>query len=1117
MPVNDIIDNRRSFLVDHIRSILPQTERAKFAVGYLFLSGLKPFRKELAELDELKLLIGNTLDKDTLETLTEAHKRLDLIEEAREEMVYPRLVEENKKVEETCRDLREIISASDQTDEDEELIRTLYQLVEEKKLKVRIYTKGMLHAKAYIFDYKPGPYEKGIGIIGSSNFTLSGLTHNTELNVVVSGNDNHTELVRWFEELWAEGRDFEESLLAEMKESWALKSVKPYDIYMKTLYELVRDRLEGDEQEALILDDRIFKDLADFQKKAVKTAISMIKDYGGCFVADVVGLGKSYVGAAVIKYFEQSERVRPLIICPASLKEMWEGYNEVYALNARVLSMGMLKESDEGGLDTLLTDPKYKDRNFILVDESHNFRNPNTQRFRVLQEFMQTQTRNREWRRCVFLTATPRNKSVWDIYNQMRLFPADIQNLPIYPNDLKEYFDLIESGEKKLEELLTHILYRRRRRDILRWYGYDAKTAKPLREIDEDTFKADYLSGKRRAYVLVGGNHQFFPLRELETITYSIESSYQGFYQRLRDILGKARGERIDISALPLDELTYARYGLWHYVKNKYKNKTPYRELQRAGQNLKGLIRVLLFKRLESSVCAFKQSLIRLIKVHDGFLESLKEGFVPAGDEAQALLYESDYEDFTQILDAVRNASVRYDINDFELDILKEHLKRDRDLLEKMLKMVEAVQVEKDDKLKTLRNLLNRNDIKGKKVLIFSQFADTVQYLYDQLNPQGKNEEIEAIYSESDLSKLKIVARFAPKANPELQHRRRGEKDIQILISTDVLAEGLNLQDGNIVINYDLHWNPVRLIQRIGRVDRIGTEYDKIFVYNFLPETELEKNLGIKAKLDRRIQEIRDTIGEDAKILDPSERLNEKVMYAIYEEKKDQLELFGEEVSDEIVDLNEAEELFRNMKKDELNRIKELRDGIRTGRAGEKKEFFVFCKAGKYKQLFLVDEQGDVVTRDISEILKTIKAKPDEQGKPLPSDYNRIAMKIRRGFDKEVKHRYTEQEHTEKLTYAQKYVISKLGSLFKRTRDAELRSQINLLEKAFRGRLTDACKKELNRLKSESVTGDELLKSLKTLYQKYHLGERSENKEIREGKRKTEISRIVCGEAMLPS
>jgi hypothetical protein len=199
---------------------------------------------------------------------------------------------------------------------------------------------------------------------------------------------------------------------------------------------------------------------------------------------------------------------------------MWERYNEVYQLNARVLSMGYLREDNRGGVNFLLDDVKYRDRDFVLIDESHNFCYPDIQRYKLVQAFLAT------GRRCCFLTATPRNKSAWDVYYQIKLFHQDDKtDLPVTPPDLKEYFKLVEKGEKKLPDLLANILIRRTRNHILRWYGFDSETHQ---QVDASRFK-EYLDGKRRAYVMVAGRHQFFPKRELETIEYSIETHTRGF------------------------------------------------------------------------------------------------------------------------------------------------------------------------------------------------------------------------------------------------------------------------------------------------------------------------------------------------------------------------------------------------------------------------------------------------------------------------------------------------------------------------------------------------------------------------------------------------------------
>ena len=1111
MPTHDIIDNRKEKLVDHINRILSSTEAARFAVGYFFLSGLTSIAEKLAGVKELRLLIGNTTNRETLEQLVEGYRRLEMVSDALEAEKYPKRTEVKRIATETAGHIRSSVELMDQTDEGENLVKTLVRMIEEKRLKVRVYIRGRMHAKAYIFDYgrvfdragKPlDRHEKGIAIVGSSNLTLSGVTHNTELNVIVQGNDNHAELVRWFEELWKESQDFDEALMREMKQSWAVAPVRPYDIYMKTLYSLVRDRLEGEEEKDILWDDEITSRLADFQKVAVRQGIQMIRDYGGAFIADVVGLGKSYIGAAIVKQFERTEHARPLIICPAALVDMWERYNEVYQLNARVLSMGFLKEDDAGNPSFLLNDVKYRDRDFVLIDESHNFRYPDTQRYKVTQSFLST------GRRCCFLTATPRNKSAWDIYHQIKLFhQEDKTDLPVDPPSLKEYFKRIERGEKKMQDLLANLLIRRTRNHILRWYGFDAQTHQP---VDPSRFR-EYLDGGRRAYVIVGGKHQFFPKRELETIEYSIEETYQGLYQQLRRFLGKSR--KGQPKTPPEGELTYARYGLWHYVVKEKQKREPYASLHRAGANLRGLVRILLFKRFESSVHAFRETVRRLLTVHERFLEALSQGFVPAGEDAQAILYEPNMAEEQDLMDALRQVSKRYDAADFDLESLKEHIHHDIQLLQKILSLVEPITPQKDAKLQTLKEWLDQGVLQEGKRLIFTQYADTARYLFENLNPGGKRDDIDVIYS-GDKSKARVVGRFAPKANPEYRFQA-GESELFTLISTDVLAEGLNLQDCNKVINYDLHWNPVRLIQRLGRIDRIGSEHDVVYAFNFLPETGIERHLGLKEKLRNRIQEIHDTIGEDSAILDRSEQINEEAMYAIYEKKGGQLSLFEDE-EEEFLDLNEAEEILRQLRREnpaEFERMAGLRDGIRAVMPSETKGLYVFCQAGRYQQLFLLDEKGNVISRDIPRILGVIKCSPETKGRPLFSGYNTLVMRVKRRFTEEVKHRQAEREHTLSLTQGQRYILREMRILFETMSDEDIRGQINILEKAFRGPITAAINRELNLMRRSGVTGHELLKNLTRIYHQHSMRELLDRRTLQ--LEDHPIPKIICSEGLV--
>jgi superfamily II DNA or RNA helicase len=1104
LPTHDIVDNRHQILVDHINRILSSTESARFAVGYFFLSGLQSIAKRIDGVKEVKLLIGNTTNRETLEQMAEGYRRLDLLANAAEEQKYPKAVEKRQMVAAAAANLRVAAEQMDQTDDAEALVHCLVKMIEEGRLKVRVYTKGRMHAKAYIFDYgdvfdlfgkQVDREENGIAIVGSSNLTLSGVTSNTELNVVVHGNDNHTELGNWFDELWKESEDFDAALMEEMKASWAAAAATPYDIYMKTLYALVRERLEGEDSREILWDDDITSSLADFQKVAVRQAIQMIRDYNGAFVADVVGLGKSFIGAAIVKHFERTERAKPLIVCPAPLVGMWERYNEVYDLNARVLSMGYLTENAD--LPDILTDVKYRDRDFVLIDESHNFRHSDTQRYRLMEKYLAT------GKRCCFLTATPRNKGVMDVYHQIKLFHQDDKtDIPISPPNLVEFFKLIEKGEKHLPDLLANILVRRTRDHILRWYGYDADTQKRL---DPSRYK-EYLDGKKRAYVVVGGRHNFFPRRQLQTISYSIEDTYQGLYQDLRRHLGKPR--KSQPKTPPEHELTYARYGLWHYVKPSLQETDPYKSLHRAGHNLCGLVRILLFKRFESSVYAFRETIRRLLKMHEAFLMALDEGLVPAGDAAQTLLYEADQYEEAAYLDALREVSGRYDIGDFDVPRLRRCIVHDIKLLQHIETMVAPITADKDAKLQTLKAGLGTARFNEGKVLIFTQFSDTAQYLYENLNPGGNRADVDVIFS-GNKDKGRIVGRFAPKANPD----QAAKPEINTLIATDVLSEGLNLQDADKIINYDLHWNPVRLIQRFGRIDRIGSENDVVYGYNFLPETGIEKELGLKAKLSRRIQEIHDTIGEDAAILENTEKLNESAMYAIYEQKSDQLPLFDDE--DEFLDINEAEEIMRLLKGEdptEFDRIANLRDGIRSARASSHLGIYVFCEAGRYQQLFLVDNDGNVTSKDIPRVLGTLRCQKGEPGLPLPAGHNAAVMRVKAIFDEEVRHRQGENRHSLSLTLGQRYVIRELRTAFSGTEDPDQRARINLLEEAFRGPITTAVKRELNLLRRNGVTAEGLLANLKELYSQHELG----NRNVRTAREaETVVPRIVCSEALV--
>jgi hypothetical protein len=325
----------------------------------------------------------------------------------------------------------------------------------------------------------------------------------------------------------------------------------------------------------------------------------------------------------------------------------------------------------------------------------------------------------------------------------------------------------------------------------------------------------------------------------------------------------------------------------------------------------------------------------------------------------------------------------------------------------------------------------------------------------------------------------------------------------------------MNLHDCDKIINYDLHWNPVRLIQRFGRIDRIGAEHDVVYGFNFLPETGIERNLKLHEKLQNRIQEIHETIGEDSAILDPTERLNTEAMYAIYEQNGGALSRLENE-EEEFVDLNEAEEILRQLRREnpaEYDRIANLRDGIRAAKPSAEKGLYVFCQAGRYQQLFLLDGSGELVSRDIPKVVGAIKCGPELAGRALPTEYNAAVMRVKSQFAEEVKHRQAEREYTLSLTHGQRYVLRELRILFRASEDDDLKAQINVLERAFRApNLTSAVKKELNSIRRSSIVGEKLVNALVRLYQQHNIREWLDRKV--DGAEQA-VPRIVCSEALL--
>lgn len=1080
-----------------------QTSLARLAPGYLFLEGLFRQIDLIANAGEARVLIGNLTHHETLEQIAQRSHRLEPVHDAAEARRYVSRPQARQIVGVAALGFRKCLERMEQTMANQAAGSRALAILDAKQLLVRLHVNGSFGTRIYLFGGGDGGEGPAVGYAGSSNVLLPAGLDPTDYLVAVRDKESLARLARHYDGLWDQATDVSAVLTEEIRKSWVGQLASPYDIYMKTLYTLVRERVEFDPQDVLADEDVIAR-LADFQRSAFRQAVQIIRDFGGAFVSDVVGLGKSYIGAAVVKHFEQTENARPLIVCPAPLVEMWERYNEFHRLNAQVVSVGLLRRA-EGGGNVLLDDFRYKDRDFVLIDESHAFRNPGAHRYEVLRDYM---ARGR--RRACLLTATPLNRSSWDVYHQIKLFhQEDRTTLPIDPPNLRDFFRAVERRQRELPVLLSNLLIRRTRNHILRFYGHDAETG---RRVDPSRF-APYLDGRRRAYVTVGGGRQFFPRRELTTVEYSIERTYQGLYGRIREYLTPpppaAHGDH------PQARLLFARYGLWNYVGGPHRNAEPYAQLRTAA-GLHGLVRVLLFKRFESSVEAFRCSVCRMIGAHRLFLAALREGIVPAGDDAQAALREVG-ESEEEVLEALRDSSGRYAIQHFEVERLIHDVGHDLRLLEELFALVEPITPERDEKLQVLCERLGNPPLSSGKRLIFTQFTDTARYLYERLREAGSPGRCVALMLAGEPNMGAVLGRFAPRANRE-QAPADPAEEIATLITTDVMSEGLNLQDCDKIVNYDLHWNPVRLIQRFGRIDRIGSEHERIHGFNFLPEAGLERNLGLRQVLRRRIREIHETIGEDSSILEADERLNEEAMYAIYESTGEGLARLEEEPNAEAVYLAEAEELLRLLRESdpaEYERIASLPDGIRSARRSGEGGLFVFSRAGLFRELQLVDEGGRVVSTDIPRLLGLLKCGKETPAVEFPERLVAVLVQAHRQFGERARQRRGEQTHTQALTHSQRYVLRELRQIHGSTEEPAVQARVETLEHAYRQPLPQAANRELNRLRRDAVSGEPLLRGLTEIYQAHGLRDRRPHGADESSG--DDLPRLVCSEAFVKS
>lgn len=860
-----IFDNIENHLLPILLETIKISQRADFCVGFFNLRGWRlidtPIDKWLGtEHSRCRVLVG--MQKLPYEELKEA---LYLTDES--------AVIDNKTAmtfkKQCAQQFKDQLVIGVPTNEDEIGLRRLSNQLKTGKVVVKLHLSFPLHAKLYLL-HRSDPNNPCMGILGSSNLTMSGLEKQGELNVDVLEHDACNKLQKWFEDRWEDRLclDISQELAEIIDNSWARDElIPPYYIYLKMAYHLSQEARAGLSEFKIPVSFR--KELLTFQQAAVLIAAKKLNIRNGVFIGDVVGLGKTIIACALAKIFEEEFYYSTLVICPPNLIEMWKEYREKFDLKADIISIG--------GVQKVL--PDLRRFRIVIIDESHNLRNDQGSRYRAIKSYLEENES-----KVILLSATPYNKDYTDLSKQLMLFlPADL-DLGISP---ERYIDFL-GGYVQFAAIHSDTFIRSIKAFEKSYFTDDWRELMRLfmvrrtRSFIKENYAETDAEEGRKYLTFSDGTRSYFPERTAKKLEYEFKKD------DTNDQYAKLYSEQV-VDAI--NSLELARYGLAGYVKQNPKITATDEEqrildnLSRAGKRLIGFCRTNLFKRLESSGYSFLLSLSRHILRNFIFIYALENELpMPIGknysenldmflddddldyvdenevtisfwDDREKYYAKADqaYELFSQKPWSDRYEWIRSGL--FE-DELKMQLISDCDELLSVIALNKDWNPEQDRQLNGLSKLISTRH-KNDKVLIFTQFADTADYIYrDMLRRKIEAVGIATGNSENPTA---IARRFSPVSN----EMGSVENEIRVLVTTDVLSEGQNLQDCHIVINYDLPWALIRLIQRTGRVDRIGQQAKEILCYSVLPEHGVNSIIGLRERLSARIRQNAEVVGSD--------------------------------------------------------------------------------------------------------------------------------------------------------------------------------------------------------------------------------------------------------------
>jgi SNF2 family DNA or RNA helicase len=798
-----------------------KVDEARIATAYFSPEGFARIALAIAPIPSIKLLLGT----DPIPDNERWQKKLD---ETADRFVFRRLRESLASHEKALRIERDHIPFKRSSSQ---AVKQLVSSLRAGNMEVRRYEDNFLHAKAYIFtSTNENNYDEREAVIaGSSNLTAAGLSSNLELNLGSYDAVTVAKATKWFDELWSEAAPFD--LAAFFEEIFEPKT--PFEIFLRVLWELYGDEIDQDHETDKGLP------LTTFQKHGVVRALRLINESGGVIVADEVGLGKTFIAGEILANY-QDRRQRALLVCPAALRDTsWKNFISDFELHLEVVSFDQLAgdkqlwdENRRPNAKSSILERNIDEYQLIIIDEAHNYRNPGSpNRADALRTLLYGKRKD-----VLMLTATPVNNSLWDLYHLIRFFVKQESFLASKGIlNIKERFN--EAMRINPDNLSPDILY-----PIV-----DATTVKRTRQFIKKHYSNDQVEINGVMQPIV------FPEPKAITVHYNLDAEIPGLFDLIEMYFDPDNS----------DCILFARYKSDIYLID------PDPDDIQTSHAVTGLLLSGLLKRFESSIHAFRISINRLVEQHEIFLKALDEGSVVS----TKFLKESagtDDADFDELLEMDEEKA---DAQLYDQDQLREDVESDLDKLREILLFINQDNINTNSKLRALVEQLEiilaeakeeastrEDEINKRKVLIFSFFADTVHWIHDFLKLEiAKNLKLSSYKGRFEImvgrggggtsNKSQVAARFAP----DTAGKPGDSNETDVLISTDVLAEGVNLQQARHIINYDMPWNPMRLVQRHGRIDRIGSQHNRVFMRTIFPTDRLDALLGLSERISRKI------------------------------------------------------------------------------------------------------------------------------------------------------------------------------------------------------------------------------------------------------------------------